>query len=228
MSRKKENWVWIGIEIPPWRLGNQTYTKCKYEDLPHVDESEYKEIVDLEKLADFLHVIKNDHPLKTSPTSCFFEIDRNSGLFYSDQQGCVVWVLDLDGTVITSNGDYVAKTLPEFLARIAMENSIWYKLLPDRLLKTMEKSASYNKLIPSSWLLTGMTAEEQLYLDTLKSRSEIYLIIENEIKDYKLTDKHIILYFKNGQRTQFQRQLLPQIIQLNVPEHNQKILNLLL
>jgi len=129
----EEKWVWCGINIPFRNVTNisSTYQMNKYDFLPQIQICEdFKDVMDIESLVDFLHLNQNkDRYLFQSPTSCFFEIVRESEpkIFYADQQGCVLWGIDEQGRVVIDNGDIVAKTLPEFLTRIELENAIWYK-----------------------------------------------------------------------------------------------------
>jgi hypothetical protein len=128
----EEKWGWWGVGLPN-RKCNATYCFYPYESLPKISINPlYKDITDIEKLIDFLHDNDTeDSPdsLFDSPTACYFETNRTSSpyVFYVDQQGCIMWCLDDEGRVVTSDGDYVAKTLPEFLTRISLENSIWIK-----------------------------------------------------------------------------------------------------
>jgi len=117
---------WWGFELPN-RNCEGTYSLYSFNSLPDIDiDEKYLPVTDLQKLQDFVHDEQlSGDPLFDSPTDCHFEIDVASGVFYVDQQGCVIWCIDDDGSVITSDGVTVAKSLPEFLARMSMENSIW-------------------------------------------------------------------------------------------------------
>ena len=63
-----------------------------------------------------------------SPTACYFEYgpDQVTGAFYHDSQGCVTWVLGVDGRV-SVRGEVVAESLPLFLSRIHRENCLWHR-----------------------------------------------------------------------------------------------------
>lgn len=112
--------AWIGIGLP-FRPSGGTYNGFSYEELPPVDslaakfafvkKFEGEEFEEMEEL--FID----------SPTSCYFKDGA-----YHDQQGCVVWRVASDGSVVTDGNWTVAKSVPEFLARITMENSIWFSV----------------------------------------------------------------------------------------------------
>lgn len=61
-----------------------------------------------------------------SPTGCCFKVPKegDTGRFYYDQQGCIIWSLDSDGMVLAA-GDVVAPTLAEFLYRVSIESRLW-------------------------------------------------------------------------------------------------------
>lgn len=128
-------WGWWGFNLPN-RECKGTYQLFPYESLPDVNiKPKYNYITDIIKLGDFLDDESNsDDPLLNSPTACYFDTNHTSipTIFYVDQQGCIIWCLNQDGTVVTTNGVTVAKSLPEFLTRISIENSIWFKSFDDK------------------------------------------------------------------------------------------------
>lgn len=150
-----EKWGWWGFDLPNRKCAG-TYQFYPYDTLPEIAiDVRYKDITDLEKLIDFVYYYcDSEYSVFHSPTSCFFEIDRNSSphVFYVDQQGCIIWCLDDEGKIVTSDGVYVAKSLPEFLTRISLENSIWYK---------------------TNWTKEPLSAEESKYVSLPRSPSPV-------------------------------------------------------
>ena len=117
---------WIGFSLP-LRPVNGTYHTWKYNTLPPLSPSNpFKKIVNLDALEKM-----NPNVLKAgwfSPTACYFNLDKKSGLFYRDQQDCVMWFHNAaTGKVYTDRGTIVSKSLPEFLYRNILENHIWTK-----------------------------------------------------------------------------------------------------
>jgi len=124
-NKDEQKYGWYGVNLPH-RECSGTYQM--YNKVPKIEvAAEYKDVTDFQKLADFLHSANKKTYLFASPTDCFFELDANSGVFYCDSQGCILWVLEDDGKIVTSNNICVAKSLPEFLTRIELENAIWFK-----------------------------------------------------------------------------------------------------
>ena len=106
-----------------------TYAKTPYGCLPEIEIDAL--FADIESVED---VKKNRSMLEkhiNSPTSCFFVFDEPH-LFYSDQQGCIVWYFQPERGVYTNKNVYtgenecVAKTIPEFLTRMHIEDSLWF------------------------------------------------------------------------------------------------------
>jgi len=104
----------------------------------------YNHIKTLQDLKTALETSTRATPLVyRSPTDCFFpriaaadeasgdesdSEDNDSQLIYVDSQGCISWYLNGNGTVSVGpdTPDIVAASLPEFLARINLENKLWY------------------------------------------------------------------------------------------------------
>ena len=103
-------WIYIGI---PFRPSAGKYDVFSYGDLPPIDCTNYCGIREFTTDLDDL--------IGASPTSCYFEDGS-----YNDQQGCVVWTTDAKGNVVTDRGIRVADSVAEFVARIKMENEIWF------------------------------------------------------------------------------------------------------
>jgi hypothetical protein len=84
----EEKWEWIGIGSG--RLEDGTYGSYEHsKDYPISKEFEsIRTLDDLEKKLPQLNKCWN------SPTACYFEIDRKTGIFYRDQQDCVLWALE--------------------------------------------------------------------------------------------------------------------------------------
>lgn len=121
-----ERWGWWGFEIP-FRKCHGTYNRYTYDSLPPVQiKKEYENIELPEQLRRALPQLKKTTPqLFNSPTACFFKFGVK-GLFYCDQQGCILWYVDKETKrVHTDDATIVAKSLPEFLTRIEMENALW-------------------------------------------------------------------------------------------------------
>lgn len=110
------SWCWVGVS-----RGNEkgTYTKRPYTkhhtDLRFAGINNLFDLeLKLEKIYKYIH----------SPTCCYFDIDHETGVFYHDQQDCVIWMYK-DGKVCLLENDpelkieYVAESLPEFLTHVA-------------------------------------------------------------------------------------------------------------
>lgn len=70
-----------------------------------------------------------------SPTCCELRLNSSKGIFWVDSQGCLLWRFHpKTGHVYElHSGVCVAKSLPEFLTRIAIENQIWGHLFSNPL-----------------------------------------------------------------------------------------------
>jgi hypothetical protein len=120
MTEQKQ-WGWCGFELPD-RPCSGTYQLYPYDTLSPVQIPEKYNITTLKQLEEFVNSNENDD-LLYSPTGCYFSFSSSSGEpFFLDSQGCVMWVLKESGEVATTGNIYVAKSLPEFLTRIAQEN----------------------------------------------------------------------------------------------------------
>lgn len=117
---------WTYIPIPHRDAGLfTTYKTWNYSDMPEVEIFEpFKKFVTVQDIQENLLIL---HNVIRSPTSCYFSVEGN--VFYRDQQDCIIWSYDSEKGVYTDNGDIVAKSIPEFLTRIYIENCIWFKLL---------------------------------------------------------------------------------------------------
>lgn len=127
-----QKWCWWGGSLKN-RPCVYTYLKYKYSQVPPniTIPAELAEIKTLEDLEVALPALKENLNLAflfLSPTCCYFDISKTDpGLFYRDQQDCVLWYLDENtGYVMDHRGNYVAKSLSEFLSRICLENACWF------------------------------------------------------------------------------------------------------
>jgi hypothetical protein len=115
---------WVGFELP-FRPCSGTY-EVYTDPLPSIDTSQYQSIKNLQDLRSRLDSIDFE-----SATACYFDINESTGVFYRDQQDCIIWKL-IDGQVVAYESDgetrigVVADSLPEFLARLRIENHIWF------------------------------------------------------------------------------------------------------
>lgn len=147
----QEKWVWISVlsedkmfDRPKTSEGfGCTYTTYDYNEVPfditrfNTDVSEnnaewdYSELFKIKTFEDLQNNLEYLEEDNCSVTACYYDLNEETGVFYSDQQGCVVWALDKQGRVFVHDDNnpyvitYVAKTLPEFLIRIKYENSKW-------------------------------------------------------------------------------------------------------
>ena len=114
--------IWIGVGNS-FDLNSGTYEIQKSEkDVKILSLFEnIKTLKDIEDNLDYLY----EHI--ESPTSCYFDVDKSSGLFYCDQQGCVLWYLKKDGKVYTDDNVMVADSLPEFLSHIYSDSKKFYE-----------------------------------------------------------------------------------------------------
>ena len=118
--------LWIGVDLPG-RPTDQTYGVWSYSSLPPIKIPQiFKHIQTLDDIKKYQ---SNLIELIPSPTDCYFKIEPSSNAFYYDQQDCVIWFLHSSGFVYVNNNprEIVASSLPEFLARIAMEGMLWFK-----------------------------------------------------------------------------------------------------
>ena len=118
-----EKRYWVGI-VNPFDLNSGTY-EIKKSDKSHVIDSVFENIKTLNDIRENLSLLKSKI---RSPTSCYFNIDEKSGIFYHDQQGCVLWLLKKDGKVYTDENLLVADSLPEFLSHIFSESREFYQM----------------------------------------------------------------------------------------------------
>lgn len=117
MNNTKFCWVGVPFEFD---ISNGTYEVYKYKE--HQIKDKYKNITSLESLKAELRKINID-----SPTACYFDVDIKTGMFYRDQQDCIIWFLEKEtGYVKTERERYVAKSLPEFLSHIEDDSIKWY------------------------------------------------------------------------------------------------------
>ena len=119
MSQK--TWIYIGI---PFRPTSGTYSIFDYYELPIVSTEKFAKIQTIDDIKQNLDELDE---FIDSPTACYFDFSEPN-LFYRDQQGCVSWYHDrATGQVTTENEQVVADSLAQFLARIYIENMIWFK-----------------------------------------------------------------------------------------------------
>lgn len=137
MSKASQK-LWIGFGLPG-RETDATYSTFRYEAQPEVKPfPKLQDIKTLDDLKKHLPVLVNEYPfLNSSPTSCYWSFDgKEPGVFFRDQQDCVVWCLDeKTGEVFVpgfKKSVVVAASLPEFMTRIALENEIWLHTSPFR------------------------------------------------------------------------------------------------
>lgn len=164
---------WWGFELP-FRKCDGTYRLYSAETMPDLFgmTNPYENIKTLNDLSAKLEEI--DEKWK-SPTASYFEIDTSEGIFYLDQQGCVIWKLNDKGQVMTTYGQLVAEDLPEFLYRMDIENSIFYKYY------FSNKFISYNNISNDDefegWVANfKFTNDERKYLYSLYN----YMQSQNE------------------------------------------------
>jgi len=119
--------AWVGFTLP-YRLCRGTYDTYRYESLPPVAVlPEYAHVKTLEDVAAHVSILKST---LDSPTGCYLDTSAGRGVFLLDSQGCVHWSVDETGRVWANHEDVVARSLPEFLSRVRIENDIWHKTLP--------------------------------------------------------------------------------------------------
>lgn len=112
---ENNKWCWIGV---PFKRSFCTYGTYNYKE--HPIKEKYTKFTSLNELNEMINIF--------SPTSCYFDINVQTGLFYRDQQDCVRWVYENEtGCIKTTNGAYVAKSLPEFLSHIEDDSLKWFE-----------------------------------------------------------------------------------------------------
>lgn len=129
----EDEMVWCGFDLPN-RPCIATYQSWKYNTLPKLPEDNpFAKFTTLEYLEEHLDEVEC---VFYSPTSCYFDVDQETGRIMCDQQGCVIWYFDGIG-VKTDSGQYVSPSLPEFLFRVVLESAIWTRNRGDLLDKTL-------------------------------------------------------------------------------------------
>lgn len=122
MDNIEENskpWGWVGT---PFKLSFCTYSTYKYKEHPIKEKyANFKTLEDLHKGLS-CRQIKID-----SPTACYFNEDSSARDFYHDEQDCVIWYYNEDGSIVTDSGLTVAKSLPEFLSHINDDSDRFYE-----------------------------------------------------------------------------------------------------
>lgn len=112
--------------IKKWWLGGfsfYTYVLKDYDALPVLEiDPQFADIKTVSNVQQNLEFLERTI---RSPTACYFDPCPDTGVFYCDQQGCVIWKLGKDGRVY-GNEHYVADSIPEFLTRVHFENELWY------------------------------------------------------------------------------------------------------
>jgi hypothetical protein len=132
--KKPRERIWIGVGNLPGRSKEgdfSTYSVFEYDSLPPITTLQmFEDITNLEDLKKALPNLEKQIPhLFDSPTSCYFDCEGDEpGVFFRDQQDCVVWCWDeKTGEVFDSGSGYaVATSLSEFLTRIVLENVAWH------------------------------------------------------------------------------------------------------
>jgi hypothetical protein len=132
--KEPRNLIWIGVGGLPVRSKEgdfSTYSVFQYDSLPPITTLQmFDDINNLEDLKKALPNLEKQIPqLFDSPTSCYFDLDgEEPGVFFRDQQDCVIWCWDeKTGQVFDSGSGYaVAASLSEFLTRIVLENVAWH------------------------------------------------------------------------------------------------------
>lgn len=117
--------TWIGISLPGRPL-DATYGQWSYQSLPPIEiDPQFQEITTLDQLIQSLSLLRT---IISSPTACYFQVDLADRTFYRDQQDCVIWALNSQGQVYLDGDPHaiVALSLPEFLTRVHLENTIWW------------------------------------------------------------------------------------------------------
>mmetsp|Transcript_96596 Transcript_96596/g.133970 ORF Transcript_96596/g.133970 Transcript_96596/m.133970 type:complete len:166 (+) Transcript_96596:101-598(+) len=119
-------WIYVGsLYNPP--LSFQTYDERPYSDMPELTDEMLERFREYETADD---VKRKSPPIFHSPTDCYVDTSEE-GLFYRDSQDCVRWYVNKDGTVGLKRDDpqqVVAKSLSECLARLDIENRLWFAM----------------------------------------------------------------------------------------------------
>jgi hypothetical protein len=147
------SYIWYGISLPG-RESDELYQSLSYASLPSIKiYPDYAAIHTLDDLkvefCDDMLVKIPRQSRRFSAWPCHFDVNKETGVFYRDQQDCVVWSLGDDLAVYADDAKCVANTLPEFLSRLRIEADIF--------IKTMA-------YVP-------LTADEQDYVDHYKTYS---------------------------------------------------------
>jgi len=123
--KRKEKWLWWGLS--DLYDGEGTYSTIEYKEITNIN-SKFSNIKTISNLKNNLDMLNTKI---SSPTDCYFEIDKE--VFYHDSQDCLIWALEpKTGYVYIYEPNniftriYVAKSLPEFLTHIDLENMEWY------------------------------------------------------------------------------------------------------
>jgi len=118
----KYEYGWYGFGLP-FRPCEGTCKLYEYKELPAIETDKYDGIT---SLCDLANRIKELSSALVSPIGCAFEIDAATGEFFVDSQGLSWHFNDSAGVYVpfTNKRIVVARTLPEFLARVEMENAI--------------------------------------------------------------------------------------------------------
>ncbi|AYV75500.1 MAG: hypothetical protein Terrestrivirus2_8 [Terrestrivirus sp.] len=134
----EEEWIWYGIGGIYNNNREGTYQLFNYNDLPKLTNNDvFNDIKEFNDIKTFDDLEKNIDMLSqtiNSPTLCYFDLNRETGVFYRDQQDCVIWALSKENNqvYVYDYGEfpykvrYVAKSLPEFLTRIKYESRMFY------------------------------------------------------------------------------------------------------
>ena len=119
--------IWYGTALPGRKAGG-TYSIYSYTSLPPCPKKH--RFSHLRTHKDLAAELKRGLLKITSVTACYFDLNEQTGVFYRDQQDCIIWALDKNGVYCRENDMnkmYVAKDLGEFLWRINIENACWYE-----------------------------------------------------------------------------------------------------
>lgn len=120
--------TWISHWLP-FRPSSSVYSRFDFDSLPPVDPSEF----DRYKTAEDVR----DDPPHLGPNPIFAEWDFElTGMFMSDRSYDIYWSVDKYGRVVIPGGmahTMVARSLAEFLARMSLENSIWWTVVDNGL-----------------------------------------------------------------------------------------------
>lgn len=125
---KPTQWVYISLRhCIPNRDKSGTYNTWSYDSLPPIKINPL--FNDLHTVQDVQTRAKELCKHFRSPTGCYFLVG-NSTIFYVDQQWCIKWQYQ-ESVGVYINDDtslVVAKSIPEFLSRVHLEDRIWYNL----------------------------------------------------------------------------------------------------